>query len=469
MTEAASAMEQALEQQMYGQTPGANAPAPQQESGASPMFDFDDEFQERVAALALRDSVFARRTEGLIRPEYFEKSADGILVSLAQDFWEKYRNVPQDLPTWKQVLKEAMGKRIRDNMKDEVLTRFKELMQAPVNNRDFAVDTVARFARRQELYRVYMENIEAVEKGEIEKVEDAFMKAFKVGAVADFQEVDYWGSVEQRTERRKDEKAGNRPKRGISTGLPRLNKLLYHEGWGRKEMSVIMGGAKKGKSMGLGHFALRASLLGYNALYLTLEVSDEIISERMDANLSKVAMQEMGDKIMEVEQKVKDAAKRAGQLRIIEFPTGSLRPSDIRRILDSYRAEGLIFDLIVVDYADIMIPDHRTYDERQDSKEVWIQLRAIAGEEDAAMLTATQTNRDGFKASTAKAEHAAEDFNKIRIADLVLSINRDDDERARGEARLYFAASRNQGGEFTVRVQQNMEQMEFISNILGIE
>jgi replicative DNA helicase len=116
-----------------------------------------------------------------------------------------------------------------------------------------------------------------------------------------------------------------------------------------------------------------------------------------------------------------------------------------------------------------MIPDVRTYEERQDSKEVWIQLRGIAGEEDAAVLTATQTNREGFKASTAKAEHAAEDFNKIRIADLVISINRSDEEKDKGEARLYFAASRNQGGEFCLRVKQNMGAMQFITAVVGIE
>jgi replicative DNA helicase len=96
-------------------------------------------------------------------------------------------------------------------------------------------------------------------------------------------------------------------------------------------------------------------------------------------------------------------------------------------------------------------------------------MRAIAQEEDIAMLTATQTNREGAKANVAKMEHTAEDFNRVRIADILISINRTEEEKARNEARLYLAASRNQKGDITIRIQQDLEKMIFIRKILGIE
>ena len=89
--------------------------------------------------------------------------------------------------------------------------------------------------------------------------------------------------------------------------------------------------------------------------------------------------------------------------------------------------------------------------------------------DDAAVLTATQTNRDGFKSTVAKAEHVAEDFNKIRIADLVISINATEEERAVGEARLYFAASRNQETGFSIFIKQEIAKMKFITAILKVE
>ncbi|TOK02641.1 DNA helicase, partial [Vibrio parahaemolyticus] len=84
--------------------------------------------------------------------------------------------------------------------------------------------------------------------------------------------------------------------------------------------------------------------------------------------------------------------------------------------------------------------------------------RAIAQREELAILSATQTNREGHKSVTAKAEHAAEDFNKIRTADLVISINATEEEMAKGEARLFFAASRNQKGEFTMRIKRDLSR-----------
>lgn len=88
---------------------------------------------------------------------------------------------------------------------------------------------------------------------------------------------------------------------------------------------------------------------------------------------------------------------------------------------------------------------------------------------DCALLTATQSNREGVKAVVVKAEHVAEDFNKIRTADLVISINATEEERNNGEERLYFAASRNQESGFTVRVKQDMKKMQAIQSVIGVE
>ena len=138
-------------------------------------------------------------------------------------------------------------------------------------------------------------------------------------------------------------------------------------------------------------------------------------------------------------------------------------------MIEKYRNRGVIFDLVIVDYADLMAPDYRNENPIENSKEIYIGLRALASEFDCAMLTATQTNREGAKAQTATMTHVAEDFNKIRTADLVISINFTEDERNAGEARLYFAASRNQESGFTVRIKQDFKKMAFITDITGIE
>lgn len=433
--------------------------------------DFDGVTQDKILALAIRDQTFARRTEGLLRPEYFQDVGAAILMSMAQDYYAKYKQVPQDAVIWVGLIKKAVrDNRIKEDMKDPVVAAYKKANSASLTDREYIMDLVAAFAKTKAYEATMLQAFELLKKGRIEDVDKAFAKVRQIGSTADFAVIDYWDDIEARTNVRRDMNAGLIKHEGITTGYPKLDSLLYQKGWGRKELSVIMGAAKRGKSMGLGDFALKSSMAGHNTLYVTLEVADKIISERMDANVSGTKMDSLCTSLNDVEAKVRAKyGSNVGTLKIVEFPSGSLTPAGLRRVIDKFKADGIVFDMIVVDYADVMKPNVYTKDPIENSKSVWLDLRAIATEENAAVLTATQTNRDGFKHSTAKADDVAEDFNKIRIADIVLSINRTDEERDRGEARLYFAASRNQGGEVTVKIKQDLASMQFITSIIGVE
>lgn len=444
-------------------------PLPKLEEGAK-AFEFEADFQQKIAALVCRDEAFYRRCDGLIRPEYFESRSLSALVHICGTYHEKYRRLPER-SEWAELIKDAKAeKAIRDDDVPDMVADLKKILTAPLPARDYAVDKVAEFAKKQAISAAYMMTIPLVEKGEHAKAEKIMQKAFATGAQAVVQDNDYWNSIESRTQYRRDVEAGLIQKDGITTGLPKLDKMLYHMGWGRKELSVVMGGAKKGKSTGLLHWALAGSQKGFNVLYVTLEVAAKIIMERMDANVSGVDMSELSARGNDVEKGVKDRAglRKPGHLKVVEYPSGVMTCSDLRKVIEFYRAEGIIFDMIVVDYADIMAAEIKSGNDINESKQVWLGLRAIAHEENAAVLTATQTNRAGFTADVAKAEHAAEDFNKIRIADLVLTINRTDEEKAKGEARIYFAASRNQAGEFTLKISQELSKMRFMTGILEI-
>lgn len=464
-----------LQATMGGQTRSLIAPDPVVPSNddvpTTAQFEFDDEFQARIAALTLRDFKFVRRTDGLIQPTYFDKEPRALLVAMAQDYWRKYRRLPGSLAVLVQVVKDGfVERRISEEMRRLTIEEMRNLIKLPLSDADYIADKVGEFARHQAIQDAYMRSLDLIEKRQFDKAQKLMEVAFRVGAMDDFEDLDYWNTVERRTQYRKDKAAGLIPKRGITTGIRKLDSLLYHDGWGRQELSVLMGGAKKGKSTGLGFFALKAAQAGYNALYVTLEVSSDIIADRMDACVSEVKMSELETRPHDVQTQVdmRAAAEGRGELRINQFPSGSLTPSKLRRLIEFYKAEGLKFDLVVVDYADIMRPDMVTSDAIENSKNVWLDLRAIAFEEDAAVLTATQTNRDGFKHETAKAEDVAEDFNKIRIADIVISINRTDEEKSQGLARLYLAASRNQAGEYTISIKQDLETMRFITGVVGV-
>ena len=435
-------------------------------------FDFEEDFQNEIAALTAMDPNFIRRTRDCIQPGHFEDVGNAYLVNIAQTYFDQYNRLPGKASIWAQLIRDAIeSKQLRKNFKDAVVDAFKRAKSSDLSDGDYAMDKITRFTKHQDIMSGLNECIDLASKGDWEGIERRMSKAFMQGAKGEYTEADYWSDLDKRTKLRKDIASGLIKPTGIPLGIPKIDNILYHKGLGRKEMTVLMAGAKKGKSMGLGDWALRFSKQGFNVLYATLEVSVDIIGDRMDANISRTDMDDLNTMINDVAskvQKISDAPKKPGVLKLVEFPSGSLSPKGLQAYIERHKAEGIKFDVVVVDYADIMAPDNPTSDSQENSKQVWLGLRGIASRENVVMLTATQTNREGFKSDTAKAEHAADDFNKIRIADLVISINRTDQEREDNEARLFFAASRNQAGEFCIHIKQSLSKMGFIDKVLKV-
>lgn len=443
-------------------------------------FEFDPEFQTKIATHAVRNLDFMRKASHLLRPDYFENAGEAAMVNIALRYYERYSGVPTAVVASQMLKEDITAKIIRGDVKPAAVESFKTIFRdSDLSDGDAIAERVAEFARHQAVSATILQSVELLERREFSKIEERIKAAVEVGLNTDAEEYDYFAKMDERTGERNDRKMGLRPPTGITTGHPEIDNLLYHRGWGRKELSVILGGAKSGKTTALINFAKSAALAGFNVLYVTCEVSAKIISERLDATMSDTEVKQLMDRMHDVASRIKALMPKAGCIKMAEYPSGTLTPSQLRALIQRYKSpkmqpDGSIrpavkFDMIVVDYADIMAPDHRTQDSIENTKSIYLALRAIAHEEDVAMLSATQTNREGFKSTVAKAEHVADDFNKVRTVDIMISINVTDEERSAGEARLYFAASRNQEGGFTIFIKQELSKMKFIAGIVRIE
>lgn len=433
-------------------------------------YTFDEDFQAKIAAMLLRDTSFVQRTEGLTSPAYFENPYDQIIAHLCNSYFAKYRKTPGDLSVMKAIVRKGViTKMLRREELTGVMGRVRELLKTDISDRDFVVEEVATFARYQAVSKAILESVEHLDIGEFDTIAMKMRKALDTGENADVGGYDYGEMLEYRTEERIAKASGLRPPTGITTGFPELDRHLYHRGWGRRELSVLMGPAKAGKTTALISFALEAARAGHNVLYVTLEVAASIIADRMDANIAGVPMMDLNGHPHTIAGEVAEFSKRAGRFKLVEYPTGMMKVSDLRRIIEREKAKGNTFDLVVVDYADLMQPERATESSVENSKSVYVNLRGLAMMEGFAILTATQTNREGAKKAVVTMTDVAEDFNKIRIADIVISINKTDDERALNEARLFFAACRNQAGGFSVRIKQDTECMRFLTDVLGEE
>ncbi|WP_051258858.1 DnaB-like helicase C-terminal domain-containing protein [Chitinibacter tainanensis] len=443
---------------------------PNESYGAHEEEGFDEAFQTKVAALLLRDATFLARTEGLISSKHFDDVAHSIVVGLVLEHYSYYRQHP-DMATFVTIFKKAVAeKRIPEDLRPAITETVKKLYQkTDISNRDFVIDQVAQFAKAQALAQAVLKVADLVDKRKFKDVAKIMQDALDVGANDDIAAYDFWEEINARSKQRAAELAGVTVVKGISTGFRQIDELLYRKGWGRKELSMYMGAAKSGKTTALINSAIGASLAGFNVMYVSLEVACDVIAARSDANISGKTMRELVQEFEKVESAISGTAARAGRFVMHEFPARQFKPADLRRLVNRHRQKGIVFDLVIVDYADLMAPDHRSDDAHENTTEIYTSLRAIAQEENIAVLTATQANREGAKAGVIKDIHVADDYEKIRICDVVISINYTDEERARGECRLFFAAQRNQEGGFAVRVKQDLARMKFITSVLGIE
>lgn len=451
----------------------AHAVEPEEVAGTEPAtarYEFDIAFQEKIAALLMRDTTFAQLTDGLVKPEFFENAGHASIVAVINNYFARYKKSPGDKTTIVQLVRDAgVTKLLPLDLVRQAAMAINALFETDISDRDFIAERCAEFARHQAVAGAILKSVDLIERRDFDQVGSLVRKALDTGLSAATTAYDYRTMVEARRKDREDRVSGKALPTGITTGYKALDGYLYHKGWGRRELSLLMGAAKAGKSMGLINFGVNAVAAGYRVLYVTLEVSSSIIADRMDANISDRAMYELDVSRDEVALRVEEFMAKAAPFIIHEFPTGSMKVSDLRRMIEQYKAIGTVFDLVIVDYADLMAPERFSDNERENSKSIYVDLRGLAMQEGFALLTATQTNREGAKKAVASATDVAEDFNKIRIADIVVSINKTDEERAMNRARLHFAASRNTKTGVTVAIEQDIDRAKFCTKILGEE
>jgi replicative DNA helicase len=431
---------------------------------------YDAAFQNKIVAMALRDQAFAQRVEGLLAPSHFDQEAHSYLIDLANTHYATYRTTPDSAIVIKTIKDAKAAKTLKDDFVDE-LKRLLKIVYSPaadLSNRDYMVDEVSKFARERAVEEALSKGIDILDaKGNFTEIEKLIQSALAVGATEGTGAVSFADSVADRCKARVNRLAGGKVK-GITTGHREIDELLYHKGWGKKEMVVLMGAAKSGKSMGLSHFALNAYQAGFKVLYITCENSADVTCDRLDACLAGVPLKDLDTASVSVQGAVIAASMKGGLLEVQEFPMGQCKVSDIRRLINKFKAKGIIFDLLVVDYADEMDSERKYNDERHKYSEIYTGLRGLGTEENLAVLTATQTNRTGAKATTATGTDVAEDFGKVRKADAFITINATEDEKKAGQMRLYFSHMRNSESGITVHCAQDRSRMKFISRVVKV-
>ena len=297
------------------------------------------------------------------------------------------------------------------------------------------------FTRHKGLERAILEASDMIDEGNYGPVEDMIKKAIQVGLTKDMG-TDYWANPRSRL-------LGLKDKNGqVKTGWETFDKKLFG-GMNRGELNIFAGGSGAGKSLFLANLGVNWALQGLNVVYLTFELSEPLVSMRIDSMTTGIATRDIFKDLDNVEVKVKMIGKKSGALQIKYMPAGK-NANDIRSYLKEYEIKmDRKVDVLLVDYLDLMMPINRKVSPSDlfiKDKFVSEELRNLAMEKQCVFVTASQLNRASVEEVEFDHSHISGGLSKIQTADNVIGIFTSRAMRERGKYQIQLMKTRSSSG-----------------------
>jgi len=306
---------------------------------------------------------------------------------------------------------------------------------------DWLLAEFETFSRHKALESAILKSADLLEKGEYGSCEDLVKKAVQIGLQKDLG-TDYWKDPRARLEAIKDNNGQ------VSTGWKSLDKKLFG-GFNRGELNIFAGGSGAGKSLFLANLGVNWALAGMNVLYLTLELSEELVSMRVDAMVTDIPTRDIFKSIEDVEMKVKMIGKKAGAMQVKYMPSGKT-PNDVRAYIKEYEIKtGRKVDVLLIDYLDLLMPNGAKVSAENlfiKDKFVSEELRNLAMEINTVFVTASQLNRASVEEIEFDHSHISGGLSKIQTADNVIGIFTSRAMRERGRYQIQLMKTRSSSG-----------------------
>ncbi len=391
---------------------------------------------DNVELLVLRSLLYnedyARKVVPFIRGDYFEQPSQKIVFEEVSEFITEYDELPSKEALYIEVEK-------REDVNEEIYKQVKELIgvldDSPADQ-DWLVNTSEKWCRDRAIYLALMESIQLADGKDDKKGRDAIPSILSDALAVSFDNNighDYLQDYEERYEsyHRKEDK--------IPFDLEYFNKITKG-GIPNKTLNIALAGTGVGKSLFMCHMASSSLLGGNNVLYITLEMAEEKIAERIDANLLNVNIQEITDLPKPMfDNKVTALSKKTqGQLIIKEYPTASAHSGHFKALLNELALKKSFRpDIIFIDYLNICASSRYRGNANVNSysyiKAIAEELRGLAVEANVPIVSATQTTRSGFASSDVDLTDTSESFGLPATADLMFALISTDELESLGQ------------------------------------
>jgi archaellum biogenesis ATPase FlaH len=385
--------------------------------------DYGYEIQKLYLEMMLADAATFVRCQSIFDSSLFDRK-----LQEPAEFMNKYVEEHNVMPTI-DIVNAATGSTFKpaENLREE---HFDWLLQ------DFET-----FIRHKGLEKAILESADMLENGEYGSVEEKIKKAVQVGLTKDMG-TDYFLDPRARLMKIKDNNGQ------VSTGWKAMDDKLFG-GMNRGELNIFAGGSGAGKSLFLANLGINWALAGLNVVYLTLELSEELVSMRMDAMVTGMATREIFKNLDDVEMKVKMVGKKSGTYQVKYMPSGKTA-NDIRSYLKEYEIKmNRRVDVLLVDYLDLLMPQSKKISPADlfiKDKYVSEELRNLAVEKNCVFVTAAQLNRGAVEEVEFDHSHISGGLSKIQTADNVFGIFTSRAMRERGRYQIQLMKTRSSSG-----------------------
>ena len=381
--------------------------------------------EKKILKHLILDEAYTRKTIPFIKSEYFSDASEKILFEEISQYISKYNSMPT---------KEALSIEIENkpNISDDQFKRTSSLISEVSDSyesgdTEWLIDATEKFCQEKAIYNGIMQSIqildnkdnkERLDKGAIPSIlADALSVSFDHHVGHDFiddaeSRYEFYHKVEKR----------------IPFDLDYFNRITKG-GLPEKSLNIVLAGTGVGKSLFMCHCAAANLSIGKNVLYITLEMAEERIAERIDANLLNIEIDRLSSMPKETYIKKVDRLKETtkGKLIIKEYPTASANVTHFKHLLNELKLKRqFIPDIIYIDYLNICSSARIKHGSNVNSytfiKAIAEELRGLAVEFKVPLVSATQTTRSGYSSTDVELTDTSESFGLPATADLMFAL-----------------------------------------------
>jgi len=377
--------------------------------------------EQKILTNLIHDEHYCRKVIPFVKKEYFSERKEAILAQEIGSFFTKYNK-----PATKEVLQIEVSNRtdLTDKEMAELTEFIGSLEHEPVNE-DWMLENTEKFCKDRAVYNGVLQAIGIIDGRDKVHTKDAIPSILSDALAVSFDNHighDYLDDHDSRYDfyHRVEEK--------IAFDLDMFNKITKG-GLSKKTLNIALAGTGVGKSLFMCHVGASHLVQGKNVLYITMEMAEERIAERIDANLLNLTMDELKvvDKDIYESRIEKIQKKTQGKLIIKEYPTASAHAGHFRALLEELKLKREFKpDIIFIDYLNICASQRMKQGGSINSytyiKAIAEELRGLAVEYNVPIVSATQTTRSGYTNSDPGLEDTSESFGLPATADFMFAL-----------------------------------------------